>query len=84
MISYSLRGDKILLMLAQTDDSYEPNAVIHSSRTVVVFDEASLPAVKEVIAETREDLIRSPKLVVCGNYIGEKSILLLKCELGLD
>lgn len=36
------------------------------------------------IATTREDLICPPKLVVCDNYIGEKSILLLKRELGLD
>jgi GntR family transcriptional regulator len=50
----------------------------------VVFDEASLPTVKEAIAEAREDLIRPPKLVVCDNYIGEKSINLLKRELGLD
>ncbi|MGB3138807.1 MAG: GntR family transcriptional regulator [Nodosilinea sp.] len=84
VISYSLRGDEILLMSAQTDDPYKLSAVIHSAQTIVVFDEASLPTVKEAIAEAREDLIRPPKLVVCDNYIGEKSILVLKRELGLD
>jgi len=84
VISYSLRGDEILLMSAQTDDYYKLNAMIHSARTIVVFDEASLSAVKDALAEAREDLIRPPKRVVCGNYIGEKLILLLKRELGLD
>jgi GntR family transcriptional regulator len=84
VISYSLRGDEILLMSAQPDDAYKLNAVIHSAQTIVVFDEASLPTVKEAIAAARDDLIRAPKLIICDNYIGEKSILLLKRELGLD
>ncbi|WP_199312264.1 hypothetical protein [Phormidium tenue] len=84
VISYSLRGDEFLLMSAQTDESYKLNAVSHGARTIVVFDEASLPVVKDAIATAREDLICPPNLVVCDNYIGEKSILLLKRELGLD
>jgi len=84
VISYSLRGDEILLMTAQTDDGYKLNAVVHSAQTIVVFDEASLPTVKQAIAEAREDLIRAPHLIVCDNYIGDKSINLLKRELGLD
>ncbi len=84
VISYSLRGDEILVMTAQTDDTYKLNAVVHSAQTIVVFDEASLPAVKNSITEAREDLIRPPHLVVCENYIGDKSISLLKRELGLD
>ncbi len=84
VISYSLRGDEILLMSAQPDDAYKLNALIHSAQTIVVFDEASLPTVKEAIADARDDLIRAPKLIICDNYIGEKSILLLKRELGLD
>ena len=84
VISYSLRGDDILVMTAQTEDSYKLGAVVRSAQTIVVFDEASLPAVKKTIAEAREDLIRPPHLIVCDNYIGEKSINLLKRELGLD
>jgi GntR family transcriptional regulator len=84
VISYSLRGDEILLMTAQTDDGYKLNAVVHSAQTIVVFDETSLPTVKQAIAEAREDLIRAPQLIVCDNYIGDKSINLLKRELGLD
>lgn len=84
VISYSLRGDEILLMTAQTDDAYKLDAVVRSAQTIVVFDQASLPAVKQAITNAREDLIRPPQLVVCDNYIGEKSISLLKRELGLD
>jgi GntR family transcriptional regulator len=84
VISYSLRGDEILLMTAQTEDTYKLNAVVHSAQTIVVFDETSLPTVKQAIAEAREDLIRAPHLIVCDNYIGDKSINLLKRELGLD
>lgn len=84
VISYSLRGDEILLMTAQTEDAYKLNAVVHSAQTIVVFDETSLPTVKQTIAEAREDLIRAPHLIVCDNYIGDKSINLLKRELGLD
>jgi GntR family transcriptional regulator len=84
VISYSLRGDEILVMTAQTDDTYKLNAVVRSAQTIVVFDEASLPAIKQSITEAREDLIRPPHLVVCENYIGDKSINLLKRELGLD
>ena len=84
VISYSLRGDDILVMTAQTEDSYKLGAVVRSAQTIVVFDEASLPTVKKAITAAREDLIRPPHLVVCDNYIGEKSITLLKRELGLD
>ncbi|MBD2428349.1 GntR family transcriptional regulator [Phormidium sp. FACHB-1136] len=84
VISYSLRGDGILVMTAQTEDHYKLDAVVRSAQTIVVFDEASLPTVKNTIAAAREDLIRPPRLVVCDNYIGEKSINLLKRELGLD
>jgi GntR family transcriptional regulator len=84
VISYSLRGDNILVMTAQTEDHYKLDAVVRSAQTIVVFDEASLPTVKNTIAAAREDLIRPPRLVVCDNYIGEKSINLLKRELGLD
>lgn len=84
VISYSLRGDDILVMTAQTDDTYKLNAVVRSAQTIVIFDESSLPTVKQAITEARDDLIRPPHLIVCENYIGDKSINLLKRELGLD
>ncbi|MEB3269624.1 MAG: GntR family transcriptional regulator [Leptolyngbya sp.] len=84
VIAYSLRGDGIIVMTAQAEDAYKLNAVVRGAQTIVVFDQASFPAVKQAIAAAREDLIRPPQLVVCDNYIGEKSINLLKRELGLE
>ena len=84
VIAYSLRGDGIVVMTAQAEDAYKLNAVVRGAQIIVVFDQASLPAVKQAIAAARNDLIRPPQLVVCDNYIGEKSINLLKRELGLE
>ncbi|ASC73792.1 PLP-dependent aminotransferase family protein [Halomicronema hongdechloris C2206] len=84
VIAYSLKGDDILLMTAQAEDAVKLNALVRNSQTIVVFDQASLPALKRAIASARDDLIRPPQLVVCGNYIDADSITLLKRELGLD
>jgi len=84
VISYSLRGEDILLMKAQPHEGKKLDAVVRSAQTIVVFDQASLPAVRQAINAARNDLIRPPQIVVCDNYIGEKSISLLKRELGLD
>ena len=84
VIAYSLRGDQVLVMTAQTEDVYKLNAVVRSAQTIVVFDQASLPVVKQAITSARNDLIRSPQIIICDNYIGEKSINLLKRELGLE
>ena len=83
VISYSLRGDDIMIITAQTEDSYKLNTLVHSAQTILL-DDASLPAVKQAIARAEQDLIRPPQLVVCDSYIGEKSIRALKRELGLD
>ncbi|MFM7470140.1 MAG: GntR family transcriptional regulator [Nodosilinea sp.] len=83
VISYSLRGDDIMIITAQTEDGYKLNTLVHSAQTILL-DDASLPAVKQAIARAEQDLIRPPQLVVCDSYIGEKSIRALKRELGLD
>jgi GntR family transcriptional regulator len=84
VIAHSLRGDGVVVMTAQSEDAYKLNAVVRGAQTIVVFDQASFPAVRQAIAAARDDLIRPPQLVVCDNYIGEKSINLLKRELGLE
>lgn len=84
VITYSLRGDDILVMTAQTDDTYKLQALVRTANTIFVFDQSSYPVVKKVIADSRNDLIRPPQVVCSENYIGEKSINLLKRELGLD
>ncbi|MEM8805717.1 MAG: GntR family transcriptional regulator [Cyanobacteria bacterium P01_D01_bin.44] len=84
VLAYSLRGDEILVMTAQTDDHQKLNAVVRSAQTIAALDKASYPAIKEALLAAREDIIRPPKILYCENYIGEKSIEILKRELGLD
>lgn len=84
VISYSLRGDDILVMTAQADDGYKLSALVRSAQTIVVFDDVSLPTVKQAINDARHDLIRPPQLVVCDNYIANESLPKLRRELGLD
>ncbi|MBF2022379.1 MAG: GntR family transcriptional regulator [Hydrococcus sp. C42_A2020_068] len=82
ILVHSLRGDDLLVMSAQAGDSEKLNAVIRTSRTIIC-DRASYPIVKQAITAARDDLIRLPELICSENYIGEKSINLLKRELGI-
>lgn len=82
ILVHSLRGDDILLMTAQVKDTYKVNAIIRSANKII-SDQASYPLVKEALTAAREDIIRPPELICCENYIGTKSINLLKRELGL-
>ncbi|HAG82066.1 MAG TPA: GntR family transcriptional regulator [Cyanobacteria bacterium UBA12227] len=82
VLIHSLRGDDLLIMTAEVHDKYKLNALVRSARTII-SDQASYQMVKEAILGAREDLIRAPKLICSENYIGTKSINLLKRELGL-
>jgi GntR family transcriptional regulator len=83
VIIHSLRGEELLVMTAQLEDTYKLNAVVRSAHTIIA-DQASCAAVKTAIVSAREDLIRPPQLVCCENFIVTKSINLLKRELGLE
>ncbi|MGK7924730.1 MAG: GntR family transcriptional regulator [Spirulina sp.] len=82
ILVHSLRGGDLLVMTARVDDTYRLNALIRSAHTIIC-DRASYAATKQAILDAREDLIRHPDLICSENYIGEKSINLLKRELGL-
>jgi GntR family transcriptional regulator len=82
MIVYSMRGDEILINPCQVTDSYKLKAIVRSSH-IIISDKASLARVKKAIERAREELIRIPKVIESESYIGEKSIKLLKRELGL-
>jgi len=83
VIVYSLRGDSLLIMTAQVNNRYKLDALIHSAQTII-SDQASLGKVKAAIQSVRNDLIRPPQLICAENYIGAKSISLMKRELGLE
>jgi GntR family transcriptional regulator len=82
MIIYSMRGDDILINTCQVSDSYKLKALVRSAH-LIVSDRASLPRVQRAIELAQDDLIRIPKIVESENYVGERSIGLLKRELGL-
>jgi GntR family transcriptional regulator len=82
VIIHSLRGDDLLVMTAQLKDTYKLNALVRSAQTIL-SDQASYSTVKAAILAAREDIIRPPELICSENYIGTKSINLLKRELGL-
>ncbi|OLP20167.1 GntR family transcriptional regulator [Leptolyngbya sp. 'hensonii'] len=84
VIVHSLRGENLLVMTAHPNDTFRLNAMVRSAHTIASFDRASCAAVKATVAAAREDLIRPPKLYCCDTYIGDKSINLLKRELGLE
>ena len=58
------------------------NSIVRSARTIFC-DQPSFATVKAAINAAREDIIRPPQLICSENYIGSKSINLLKRELGL-
>jgi GntR family transcriptional regulator len=83
VIIHSLRGDDLLVMTAQVGDKYKMDAIVRSAHTII-SDEASYPTVRATISASRDDIIRPPQLIRCENFIVNKSISLLKRELGLD
>jgi GntR family transcriptional regulator len=82
IIIHSLRGDELLLMTAQVKDTYKLNALVRSAQTII-SDQASYETVKATVLAARDDIIRPPEVILSENYIGIKSINLLKRELGL-
>lgn len=83
VIVHSLMGEELLVMTAQAEDAYKLNAIVRAAQTIIC-DRASYELVKAAIQASRDDLIRPPKIICCENYVGTKSINLLKRELGLD
>jgi len=83
VILHGLRGDEILVMTSQPKDSYKLGAIVKRAQLIFCTDETSHSAVHNAMQIAIEDIIRPPKMVYCENYIGSKSINLLKRELGL-
>jgi GntR family transcriptional regulator len=79
----SQRGDELLVLTAPLGDRTRLQAVIRTAHTII-SDPSSYEKLKVEIVTIREDLIRIPEVIRTDNYIGEKSINLLKGELGLS
>ena len=82
-IVHSLRGNDLLIIVAQVDDKLKLKSLIKSARTIIT-DLPSYPLVKKAIHKLQDDLIRFPEVIYSQNYIGLNSIEVLKRELGLN
>ncbi|MDJ0595596.1 MAG: GntR family transcriptional regulator [Pleurocapsa sp. MO_226.B13] len=78
----SQRGEDLLVLTSAANDRDRLRAVIRAAHTIVT-GYISYDLVKTEIVAMREDLIRIPDVIRTESYIGEKSIELLKRELGL-
>jgi GntR family transcriptional regulator len=83
VILHGLRGEELLVMTAEPKDAYKLNAIVKRSEIIFCTDDMSYSTAQIVLQTVSEDIIRSPKLIRCQNYIGSQSINLLKRELGL-
>lgn len=83
VILHGLRGDQLLVMTAQPKDNYKLKAIVKRAEVIFCTDPSSFRAAQAAVNDALEDIIRPPKLIRCENYIGTKSINLLKRELGL-
>ncbi len=79
----SQRGDDLLILTATVNNRDRLQALIRTAHTVI-SDPFSFDGVKAAIAAMRQDLIRIPEVIASDNYIAEKSIDLLKGELGMN
>ena len=78
----SQRGEDLLVLTSPPSDRDRLRAVIRAAHTIIT-GYTSYDLVKAEILAMREDLIRIPDVISTSSYIGEKSINLLKRELGL-
>lgn len=83
VILHGMRGDELLVMTSQPKDAYKLQAIVKRAQMIFCSDQPSFSATQVAVQTCVDDLIRLPKLVRAGNYIGTKSINLLKRELGL-
>ncbi len=83
MMVQSLRGNEISTIIAQVNNPQRLKNLVSRAHTIMT-DNHSYVAVKKMILTLQEELIRPPKVICSENYIGEKSIQLLKQELGLS
>jgi GntR family transcriptional regulator len=82
ILVHSLRGKDISIITAQANDQQKLKNLVRSAYTIIC-DSNSYLTVKKTLKQVQNDIIRPPKIICSNNYIGEKSINLLKRELGI-
>jgi len=79
-IIYTLRGEDIIIITAQTKDTNKLIRLVKSCQ-VIISDRPSISHVNKIIEYIKNDLIRFPRLIWIDNYVNLNSLELLQNQL---
>jgi len=83
VILHSIRGNDILLMTANPENSSRLLALLRTTN-YVLCDSPSLTAVENTLTKNRSQLMRMPHVHCAANYLTEETITQLKKEIGIS
>ena len=83
VILHSIRGNDILLMTANPENSSRLLALLRTTNHVIC-DSPSLSAVENTLTKNRSQLIRMPLIHCAENYLTQETINQLKKEIGIS
>ena len=83
VILHSIRGNDILLMTANPENSSRLLALLRTTNHVLC-DNPSLSAVENTLTKNRSQLMRMPQIHCATNYLTQETINQLKKEIGIS
>ena len=83
VILHSIRGNDILLMTANPENSSRLLALLRTTN-YVLCDSPSFTAVENTLTKNRSQLMRMPHVHCAANYLTEETITQLKKEIGIS
>ena len=83
VILHSIRGNDILLMTANPENSSRLLALLRTTNHVLC-DSPSLSAVENTLAKNRSQLMKMPQIHCAANYLTKETINQLKKEIGIS
>tara|TARA_B100000900_G_scaffold407197_1_gene419477 strand:+ start:1978 stop:2973 length:996 start_codon:yes stop_codon:yes gene_type:complete len=83
VILHSIRGNDILLMTANPENSSRLLALLRATNHVLC-DAPSLSAVENTLAKNRSQIMRMPHIHCAANYLTNETINQLKKEIGIS
>ena len=83
VILHSIRGNDILLMTANPENSSRLLALLRTTNHVLC-DSPSLSAVENTLTKNRSQLMRMPHIHCAANYLTKETINQLKKEIGIS
>ena len=83
VILHSIRGNDILFMTANPENSSRLLALLRTTN-YVLCDSPSLTAVENTLTKNRSQLMRMPHVHCAANYLTEETITQLKKEIGIS